>query len=342
MIRIVIPALLLYAAVAEVEDYRIGQSKDRGSFVTCPQVTSLHCRNGSVCEAGVATFGSQHDHLGLQTHESGYYCKCMEGYIGHECELEVEDCDGDTGYDPSDPTGVLQSCYHGSRCQTSDNGFYCDCKTLNESTDPTASKFAGLMCQHESTSLCAATLTDKTSPNHQFCTNHGKCVKMVTGGQPHPGCVCKEGYSGDHCELRTDPFANISKSISQEQAGGNNTTGSIILFSLLITTLVSVLAYIGLLVYRGWNTEEKIAEAVKNLKVLSVGDLEPDGSGTLGSPTKKAQNGDGNEGDVELSTPKKAEPIMVGDRNFDIGCDDGEEVDKLMTEDGGPPNMEIC
>ena len=62
---------------------------------------------------------------------------------------------------------------------------YCDCNQLNEDSGPTAMKFAGLMCQHESTSMCAASLVGTHSPNHQFCTNHGKCVKLVSDTEPH-------------------------------------------------------------------------------------------------------------------------------------------------------------
>ena len=158
----------------------IGSKRDR-EYTQCPQVPSLHCRNGSVCESGVATFGKQHDHLGLQTHESGYYCKCLPGYIGHECAVQVDDCEGETGYNPSDPTGSLHSCYHGSTCRTSDSGSYCDCKSLNKSSDPVATKYAGLMCQHESTSMCAVTmLLENSAPDQQFCTNHGKVRRSDT------------------------------------------------------------------------------------------------------------------------------------------------------------------
>ncbi|EJK48803.1 hypothetical protein THAOC_32369 [Thalassiosira oceanica] len=110
------------------------------AYAQCPEVPSLHCKNGSVCEDGVATFGKLHDHLGLQTHESGFYCKCLPGYIGHECTIQVDDCKGKKRYNPSNPTGALHSCYHGSTCRTSDSGSYCDCNSLNKSSDPIDTK----------------------------------------------------------------------------------------------------------------------------------------------------------------------------------------------------------
>ena len=77
---------------------------DRGSYTQCVQVPSLHCHNGSTCQEGISKIAKQHSHLNLQTHESGYFCKCINGFIGHECRIQVDDCDGDTGYNPSDPT----------------------------------------------------------------------------------------------------------------------------------------------------------------------------------------------------------------------------------------------
>ena len=53
--------------------------------------------NGSTCQEGISKIPAQHSHLNLQTHESGYYCKCIGDYIGHECRIQVDDCDGDTG-----------------------------------------------------------------------------------------------------------------------------------------------------------------------------------------------------------------------------------------------------
>ena len=70
---------------------------DRGSYTQCVQVPSLHCHNGSTCQEGISKIPTQHSHLNLQTHESGYYCKCIGDYIGHECRIQVDDCDGGTG-----------------------------------------------------------------------------------------------------------------------------------------------------------------------------------------------------------------------------------------------------
>jgi len=277
---------------------------------TCPQVPSLHCKNGSTCTEGIASFGKQHDHLDLQTHESGYYCKCIVGFIGHECGIQVDDCDGDTGYNPSDPTGVLRSCYHGSTCQSNGNGVYCDCNKLNQDRGPMATKLAGLMCQHESTSLCAASLVGEHAPNHQFCTNHGKCVKIVTGGDPHPGCVCREGWMGDHCEVRQDQLLAMA---SANEGGGNATAGKV-LFSLLIIAMGSVVTAILVILVKGKRMMDANGDSSADVQgeepakktVLGEGDLDPDGSGTLGNPSEDTRgdvsdNNDDADGDMELT-----------------------------------------
>ena len=184
-------------------------------YYICPQVPSLHCHNNSTtCIEGNASIDARrHSHLNLPTQEGGYHCVCQEGFIGHECRMQVDNCNDD------DPTTL--SCYHGSKCRSTHNnnkskdggddhgGYYCDCLQLNNNEiihngPTTAKKYAGLMCQHEATSLCAAALVGITTTSSsssgyfqpttgdQFCTNHGKCVKLVTSyDDSHPGCVCQ-------------------------------------------------------------------------------------------------------------------------------------------------------
>ncbi|KAL3816001.1 hypothetical protein ACHAXA_010661 [Cyclostephanos tholiformis] len=228
-------AVLLLAASSSIVDSHsslvAAQNDQRGmsstlidhsgsSYAICPEVQSLRCRNGSTCLPGASAIDERHSHLNLQTNEDGYYCDCLPGFIGHECQVEVDDCDPVTGYDPSGPEGALRSCYHGSKCRTSSSSsssssmqYYCDCESLNRNSASTAQKYAGIMCQHASTSMCAASLvvssssggvssssTTSHSPNGQFCTNHGTCVRMVSGDELHPGCVCKDGWTGERCE----------------------------------------------------------------------------------------------------------------------------------------------
>jgi len=150
-----------------------------------------------------------------------------------------------------------------------------------------AKKFAGLMCQHESTSMCAASLVGSGhAKNNQFCTNHGKCVKLVTDNEPHPGCVCKDGYTGDHCEIRVDPLTGV------QQNGGGNVIAGKVLFSLLIIAMGSVATGIGVLLLREKKKRDAASSSVDTSKVtkktvIGEGDLNADGSGTLGNELPK-------------------------------------------------------
>lgn len=217
----------------------------------------------------------------------GWHCDCVDGFIGHECEIEVSDCVSNS----YDPTGaILHSCYHGSSCKNGDRGFYCDCDDLNKSSSATASKFAGLMCEHEATSLCAVSLVQNSAPNKQFCTNHGKCVKMVTEGEAHPGCDCREFWTGDHCEIRADPFAIAMANRSQDEQGGGNQTMGKVLFSILIVLIAAVVTAIIVLVAKANGCKVPAEHWTRNANEFAdVGDLEADGSGTLGQQAKHVE-----------------------------------------------------
>lgn len=296
--------LLLFAIAASRATAQLVQY----DYNPCPQVPTLHCRNGSTCTPGVGSFGGQHEHLDLQTHESGYYCKCKDGFIGHECQLEVDECQGGSG---------APSCYNGSKCQSSGGGASCDCNELNRNSGALDTKFSGAMCQHESTSFCAVSLVGNFAPNHQFCTNHGDCKKLVTGNQQHPGCDCKPGWMGEHCEIRTDPFAK-TPNMNKSQAQGGNKTTSIIMFSLMIVAVVIVallIAYQVFVAKKKTNTSSDAVFQGEKPRQASVGegDLNPDGSGTLGSPTNGTNgvtNGDasGVEDDDDAESDAADEP----------------------------------
>eukprot|EP00573_Skeletonema_grethae_P010175 CAMPEP_0201711046 /NCGR_PEP_ID=MMETSP0578-20130828/58943_1 /ASSEMBLY_ACC=CAM_ASM_000663 /TAXON_ID=267565 /ORGANISM="Skeletonema grethea, Strain CCMP 1804" /LENGTH=358 /DNA_ID=CAMNT_0048200095 /DNA_START=31 /DNA_END=1110 /DNA_ORIENTATION=+ len=315
-------------------------------WMACPQVPSLHCANGSVCKQGVASFDSKHDHLGLQTHESGYYCECMDGFIGHECTIEVEDCENSIGYSPSDPTGVfMHSCYHGSTCKNFGNGnTMCDCDQLNQSSAPDATKFAGLMCEHESTSLCAVSLIGMSAPNHQFCTNHGRCKKEVMEGAPHPKCDCREGWSGDHCEIRSDVFAKggfQSYQNQQKQQGVSAmTVGGKVMFSFIIIALAAVLIGIVVLVYS--QIKRKRGPRAKAVGItaadVGAGEIEMDGSSTLNSPAAAAaQSSKEDDFDLSLDVEDAVAADDSGDQTFTISdSHDDEEDDDAEGSDTEP------
>lgn len=277
-------------------DTPIVDAVEYGESTTCPEVPSLHCKNGSTCTPGMASFDAKHGHMAtlLQTHDSGYHCKCVNGYIGHECEILVRECSGNAGH----------VCYNGAECASSNS---CNCDALNESSGSTDAKYTGDMCQHVSTSFCAVTLVGNHAPNHQFCTNHGVCARLVSGREPHPGCVCKDSWRGDHCEVRGDVFGVPSSSNSR----GNVKTLSNTMLGIMILAIVAVTSSIVYVLARNRRilnaalreenqncleespaSEPIAASSITTTRttsrktVIGEGDLDADGSGTLASPSK--------------------------------------------------------
>jgi hypothetical protein len=321
-----------------------------GSYTVCPQVPSLHCRNGSTCLPGsMPPPDARHSHLNLQTHEFGYHCDCLPGYVGHECQVEVDDCDPVTGYDPSDPSGALRSCYHGSKCRASPptssssmsgggggggpGGLYCDCESLNRASGPTAMKFAGIMCQHASTSMCAASLVVSGgggggggghSPNGQFCTNHGTCVRMVSGDEPHPGCVCKEGWTGERCEIEQEAggvhvTAQMAEEVAASKKGATSAIAGNILFGCILFAVAAVAAFIPVAFVR--------ARRARGDAAAAGGDCDSDSAGGGGKASRATG---GPAVGVEALEADGSGTMMVG--RFSIDDDEG---DMELTEEDG-------
>ncbi|KAL7504667.1 hypothetical protein ACHAXN_002256 [Cyclotella atomus] len=310
------------------------------SYTPCPQVPSLHCQNGSTCIAGTAKFSSADLSAlpYLQTHEEGYHCQCLPGYIGHECQIEVSSCGGseEEAYDPTSTT--ISRCYHGSQCKRLSSGHYCDCETINSHTSSTGNKYAGLMCEHAATSMCAVSLVEEMAPNGQFCTNHGKCIKMVTGNDAHPGCVCREGYTGDRCEYKDDDASSIPKLTSGESKG--NSAGKWVLFSLLAVVMLGIAAAVVVTLVRIRREQALPSKRGGGTTPAEVGlgDLEPDGSGTLGVDSdKRVEEGGGHDlemkestaedgGEVEVGETMKEDDHSVGDDSLTLGTKNGRFV----------------
>jgi len=186
----------------------------------------------------------------------------------------VVDCAGDSS------EGPLHSCYHGSMCQANGGSVSCNCDKLDDDGSPADAKFAGAMCQHESTSMCAVSLVGSHAPNHQFCTNHGECTKMVTGSEPHPGCICKDGWTGDHCEISRDPFTlpRLQEGEDEQSPGSGAAPWSLLI---ILVVAAASLAFV-------WSTKarnQRVDESNITFQTKKVyeGDLDADGSGTLGS-----------------------------------------------------------
>jgi hypothetical protein len=143
---------------------------------------NLNCEHDGNCHKGTKDFGTAiHSNWGLEFLNNSQidyeYCVCPTGYTGLQCEYEVETCNKGE-----------HNCLHGGSCVkvTTKDGkikHACDCQDATNSTH----NFAGLFCEHASTSLCIVE-DSSTSQGEDgksllsFCTNDGTCKKHVKKG----------------------------------------------------------------------------------------------------------------------------------------------------------------
>jgi len=74
----------------------------------------------------------------------------------------------------------------------------CDCFKAHDSNNNQVTNYAGVYCEHPSTSFCQS--GSKTSA-HAFCTNGGECKREVGRTEEHAGCKCPGGYEGNYCQF---------------------------------------------------------------------------------------------------------------------------------------------
>lgn len=172
---------------------------------------------------------------------SGQRCVCDRGYAGADCSLQAINCRGDV-----DPNGA-RTCFNGGRCvekemyfpdQDSTTTWYCDCSTATGD----AKRFAGHQCQYPTSAHCEAGI--KTS-EYAFCVNGGRCIQIVDRGEPHPGCLCRTGFEGRHCQYAkgTAPAKEPIYSAAME-----NSTKGIHGFALALVILI-VLGFVSCTTY---------------------------------------------------------------------------------------------
>ena len=175
---------------------------------------------------------------------------------------------------------------------------------------------------------------------------------MVTAGQPHPGCICREGWTGDHCELKRDPFVAVPKLQEAEEGGGNQVAGWV-LFSILIAAMAAVV--LGIIVIVAKARRERRgpgAMAVgKTAAEVGAGDLEMDGSGTLGVDSiteaeKKAEDSESTvlaskEDDVLVENTNAEKPTKNAEMAENLGRDGDDVADKPNDSDK-TIKFEIC
>lgn len=164
------------------------------------------------------------------------YCKCESGYAGSDCSFPYETCDDG-----------FTKCYNGAKCTRSvsfkdpddhdgrGEEFECDCSEM-----PQASPFQIEQCEDPIDDICEI---GKDISDHAFCTNSGKCLRMIEEGERHPGCECNKNYEGRHCQYRKGyaPAAELALVQEDLQNAKNgvkrHSSGNVVFVVLLVLSI---------------------------------------------------------------------------------------------------------
>ncbi|XP_061164593.1 protein crumbs-like isoform X2 [Saccostrea echinata] len=98
---------------------------------------------------------------------AGYYCQCIPGITGLNCETNIDEC-------------VNNTCEHGSTCLDRINYYDCEC----------APGYRGTRCEIEIDECVELTP----------CQNGATCIDKVAAYE----CRCARGYRGERCEIEID------------------------------------------------------------------------------------------------------------------------------------------
>ncbi|XP_064304639.1 protein eyes shut homolog [Phalacrocorax carbo] len=157
---------------------------------------SQPCLNGGIC----------------QYNQSGYVCDCLAGFLGHNCEIDVNECSSRPCQNRGEFCEVQidncgsNSCDNGGTCTDYEDHFKCTCPTGFEGerceVDIDACLFyniscaPGALCMDKShgfnytcLSLCIG--------NTEVCANGGSCFYDEENQKYH--CVCALGWTGQTC-----------------------------------------------------------------------------------------------------------------------------------------------
>ena len=139
---------------------------------------TLYCLNGGIC-----SYSGGRD-----------FCTCPVGFSGIFCEEGFVQCSGG------------DVCLNGGKCNSiwiesiESEIDYCDC---DSAIYPTPN--AVLSCKFQATEICTYGTNKIDDVSYglaiYFYTNGGICIEMVVSSEPHPGCICPDGFEGDYCEF---------------------------------------------------------------------------------------------------------------------------------------------
>ncbi|MGH0123878.1 UNVERIFIED_CONTAM: hypothetical protein FKN15_056081, partial [Acipenser sinensis] len=136
--------------------------------------------SGKNCEIDINDCNGQCQHGGTCKDEvNGYHCLCHPGFVGKHCEIQINKCS-------SSP------CMNGGRCQDLMDGFLCQCQQ----------GFSGIFCEVSIIDSCTiAVATNSTQEGLRYissnvCGPHGQCISQPGGNFT---CACEKGFTGIYC-----------------------------------------------------------------------------------------------------------------------------------------------
>jgi len=170
-------------------------------------------------------------------------CKCQPGYVGEDCSMKVERCEDATGPESVD------ACYNNGRCYMTEDVrddstvliWKCDCR---ESYGE-ARRYAGHMCEYPAEASCER---GNDASEYAFCVNGGRCVRLVERSERHPGCECKAGYEGRHCQYDVGTAPREELVYMPAPAEVRGMSGLVLFF-----VVVASLTFVGGVAFFGWN-----------------------------------------------------------------------------------------
>ncbi|KAJ8679887.1 hypothetical protein QAD02_015674 [Eretmocerus hayati] len=163
---------------------------------------------GSLCDTPFCMLNKCENGAECVSHEQSPRCDCPEGFTGHYCETNIDDC-------VPKKEGV-PPCKNGGRCHDGINSFTCDCsgtgytgddcsEDIDECTTPPLADcgqgqcnntLGGYVCECN-IGFCGrdCKMIDPCK-EADYCKNGGTCECVESGGY---SCQCTPEYSGDNC-----------------------------------------------------------------------------------------------------------------------------------------------
>lgn len=155
-----------------------------------------YCTNHRPCQNGGTCFNTGH---------GSYTCKCAPGFMGNECETQMEKCTQDPcingGVCIDDPLRKHYRC----ECPKGWSGKHCEEKTVTCAEKPCThgsctDTINGMVCTcvaGYSGKFCDVQMDD-CKPNP--CKNNGRCSNIDRGFK----CDCPSGFLGETCTVNID------------------------------------------------------------------------------------------------------------------------------------------